>query len=113
MVCNHYGTILAFRHSMLPILTFYRNFLWPVMCFNLIGCYAIWASGTWTYIVVVFWIKVFVNASLGGFVHLFHSNQYQFFHNLGFTKLQLYGYTFTLDFAVWLFLSYLTIKLML
>jgi hypothetical protein len=98
---------------MSAILTFYRNFVWLVSFITLLGCYLMFSAGSWTFIVVVFWIKIVTNISLGLFIHIFHPNQYYFFNNLRFGVLQLYVFTFILDMLIWFMLSALTISIFL
>jgi hypothetical protein len=95
------------------IFAFYRNFVWFSSFISLFGCLLITLYGSWTFIVVVFWGKVATNVFLGLYIHIFHSDQYHFFHHLGFDKLRLYLFTFFLDMVIWLVLSLLTIALLL
>jgi hypothetical protein len=108
-----YGTILAFCAPMAVILTFYRNFVWLVNFVTLLGCYLIWLNGSWSFVIVVFWIKLLTNIILGLYIHIFHEDQYAFFQNLGFNKLQLYVFTFILDMTIWAAFSLLTTRLLL
>lgn len=95
------------------VLTFYRNFSWPVLGISLFGCWLIWIYGSWQYIVLVFWMKVITNTLLGLFTHIFSPDQFYFFNNLGYNKIRLYVFTFFLDMVIWFLLSWLTIKILL
>jgi hypothetical protein len=95
------------------ILAFYRNIAWISNFITVFGCYLIWQSHSWAFIVVVFWIKLCTNTLLSLYVHFFHADQYYFFQNLGFGKTALHGFTFMLDMLVWLILSMVTIIILL
>jgi hypothetical protein len=95
------------------ILTFYRNFVWLVIFITVLGCYLMFSAGSWTFIVVTFWMKIITNITLALFIHIFHPSQYYFFNNLGFGVLQLYVFTFILDMLIWFILSVLTINVFL
>lgn len=93
------------------ILTFYRNFFWLVLSISFFGCWLIWMYGSWQFMVLVFWMKVFTNILLGIFIHLFSPSQFYFFKNLGYSKSRLFAFTFILDMVIWFLLSFTTLKL--
>jgi hypothetical protein len=95
------------------IFAFYRNFIWFSLFISLSGCLLITVHGSWAFMVVVFWGKIATNVFLGLYIHVFHSDQYHFFHHLGFDKPRLYLFTFLLDMAIWVVLSLLTIFIFL
>jgi hypothetical protein len=97
---------------MTRLLTFHRNFVWPLTFISLFGCFIILASGSWLFAITMFWTKVITNTLTGFYFHLFHQEQFYFFHNLGYTKTQLYAFCFLFDMAVWAALTALTISLL-
>ncbi|MCW5911373.1 MAG: hypothetical protein KIT62_09880 [Cyclobacteriaceae bacterium] len=51
-----------------------------------IACAAfLWMSGSALFLVSLFWTKVITNVLLAGFVYVFRSSRFCFFHNLGFS----------------------------
>jgi hypothetical protein len=108
------GTILAFYRSIMNvILLFYRNFLWFANFISLFGCLLIWAYGGWQFAIAVFWTKVGTNILLGLYVELFQHEQFYFFYNLGYSKMQLYSASFLLDMLIWFLQSLITIEFFL
>lgn len=99
--------------SMRIILTFYRNFSWVVLSITFFGCSLIVMSGTWNFVVSIFWMKLFTNAMLGLFIHIFSPEQLYFFNNLGYSKTRIFASAFLLDMVIWFLLSWLTIKIFL
>jgi hypothetical protein len=97
---------------MQALLTFHRNFVWPVTFISMFGCLLILGAGNWLFAVNIFWTKVFTNVIIGFYFHLFHSDQFYFFYNLGYSKTQLYTFSFLLDMSIWFLLTVLTIMLL-
>jgi hypothetical protein len=87
------------------ILTFYRNFIWPVTCITLISCYGV-LTGSPKDLVYMFWMKVISNVGIGFYFEFFEGDQFYFFNNLGYSKSGLYISVAVLDFAIWLFASF-------
>jgi hypothetical protein len=77
------------------------------------GCYLLLMYGSWQFIVMAFWLKVITNILLGLYIHIFSSEQFYFFHNLGFNKTRLYSSTFVVDMLIWSLMSWITLKLLL
>jgi hypothetical protein len=99
--------------AMNAMLLFYRNFLWFANSISLFGCLLICIYGGWQFAIAVFWTKIGTNVLLGLYVELFQHEQFIFFNNLGYTKVQLYGSSFALDMLAWFTLTILTIKFLL
>ena len=56
----------------------------------------------------LFWIKAGSSALLGTVFHLGRADQLHFYHNLGFSTIQLYALTLMLDLILWVFMIILT-----
>lgn len=83
------------------ILTFYRNFIWPVTLITLISCYILLDSSPKN-VVYLFWMKIITGLCFGLYVEFFQAQQFYFFNNLGYSKTKLYIGVATVDLFVWL-----------
>ncbi len=83
-------------------LLFYQNFVWITFFISIFGCYLVWRSGTATFILPVFYIKMITNGLIGVMVHFFKHNQLYFFQNLGISTIQLYTSALFIDMVLWL-----------
>lgn len=83
------------------ILTFYRNFIWPLNCITLISCYIL-VEGSAKDVVYLFWMKVITGLCFGVYFEFFQTQQFYFFNNLGYSKTKLYMSVATVDLFVWL-----------
>ena len=97
---------------MRTLLTFYKNFSLISIAISLAGCLMILKSHSPYATIFVFWLKIFSNAALLGYVHFFRSEQFNFFFNLGYSQKQLYFKTLVLDFGIWTILTYITLKIL-
>jgi hypothetical protein len=86
------------------VLTFYRNFIWPVTFISLISCYLLF-DGSAKDVVYLFWMKIITNLFMGIYFEIFHPNQFYFFYNLGYSKTNLYIGVAIVDLSVWLLLT--------
>lgn len=86
------------------ILTFYRNFIWPLTCITLISCYIL-IDGSAKDVVYLFWMKLITSLSFGIYFEFFQTHQFYFFNNLGYSKTKLYIGVATIDLSVWLLLT--------
>jgi hypothetical protein len=98
---------------MRALLTFYRNFAVPSVLVSALGCLMLVKSGNPLFLVYAFWMKVFTSVLLGLYVFFFRSRYHVFYHNLGFNTGQLYGFSFLLDFGIWILMSILCVLLWL
>lgn len=83
-------------------LLFYRSFF---LASNLvtISCAALLVEAQNPFFISVLLTgKLATNIILALYLHFFHSQELYFFHNIGYSKLQLYGYSFGLDFLLWI-----------
>jgi hypothetical protein len=93
----------------LTIITFYRNFIFPSLIITGIGCYFLVQAAHPLFLIYVFWMKVFTSFFLGLYFYFFRAHSLMFYHNLGFSSRQLYGFTFLIDFSIWMLASAYTI----
>lgn len=93
------------------LLAFYKNFSVISITISLICCVLVLASGSPYFTVMAFWMKFISNAGLLIYVHVFRSDQFVFFANLGYSQKQLYLQTLALDFGIWIILNSITLTL--
>ncbi|MEO7989641.1 MAG: hypothetical protein ABI663_08880 [Chryseolinea sp.] len=95
---------------MRTLLTFYKNFSLISISITFLSCFLILLSGSPYFIVPAFWIKVFSNAGLLTYIHIFRYYQFNFFFNLGHSIRQLYIKTLAIDFVLWFILAFITLQ---
>lgn len=64
------------------VLTFYRNFIWPLTFITLISCYIL-LDGSAREVVYLFWMKIITSLFIGLYFEIFHSKQFYFFLQFG------------------------------
>jgi hypothetical protein len=96
---------------MMAIFTFYRNFLFACSGVSLVSCFYVYYSGSWLFIVKIFWLKFFTTIAIGFYFHLFHSDQFYFFNNLGYSRPKLYISSALIDLSSWLLLAIVALQL--
>ncbi len=92
------------------LLTFYKNFSLISISITFLSCVLILLSGSPYFVVPAFWIKVFSNAGLLTYIHIFRYDQFNFFFNLGYSIRQLYISAFAIDFILWVILALITLN---
>ena len=95
---------------MRTLLTFYKNYNLISISISFLSCVLILMSGSPYFIVPAFWIKVFSNAGLLTYIHIFRYHQFNFFFNLGYSIPQLYIKTLAIDFVLWFILAFITLQ---
>jgi hypothetical protein len=86
------------------ILAFYRNFIWPATLTTLVSSYLLIGSSAKNVVYMV-WMKLITNFLYGTYFEFFHTQQFYFFNNLGYSKLRLYTSVVMLDLSIWLALT--------
>jgi hypothetical protein len=95
---------------MAVIFAFYRNFFWACSGVSLSSCFFVYHSATYLFIVKTFWLKFFTTVVIGVYFHLFHSDQFYFFNNLGYSRAKLYISAALIDLISWLLLAIFTLQ---
>ncbi len=92
--------------GMAALLVFYRNFALPCSLISLANCIFLYEAGTALYLLYSAWLKLLATMLIGVYVYVFRHQQFYFFHNLGYTKLQLFATAFAIDIISWIALSF-------
>ncbi len=93
-------------------LTFYKNIRAVSISISVLGCGFIQQANSPYFAAQVFWMKVFSMIGLLAYLHFYCAQQFIFFHNLGYSRKQLYRNIIMLDFSIWIALTWLTIKVL-
>lgn len=94
---------------MVALFTFYRNFIVPSIAVSIIACIFVVQSGTPYSVLMIFWMKMIVSFFLGVLHYTFRPQSLFFYHNLGFSVRQLYGFALLADEFLWIAMTILTI----
>jgi len=85
--------------------TLVRYFYGPLLLVNLIfstvGIWNLYKTSP-SFILVTFSIKLVGYASTAAYQHYFNSKSYLYYLNAGYSIKKMYGYTFSLDFLIYL-----------
>ncbi len=88
----------------------FRFIAYPALLVTVILAGSLFTSGDPNFLIVVMWIKWVTTGLLLLFVHLFHSAEFFFFNNLGYSSRAIYASMIVIDFLISACLFYLTLK---
>src|SRR6266487_1501920 len=94
---------------MKTVLMFYKGFYGAITAINLFTCFLLWKSQNPFFVSALVPMKVITNFLIGIYVSMFQSQQFYFFHNLGFSKQKIFSLAFLFDFLLWITLISLTL----
>jgi hypothetical protein len=78
----------------------FRFIAHPALLVTLILAGSLFRSEDPDFFIVVMWIKIVTTGLLLLFVHLFHSPEFFFFNNLGYSNLAIYASMVAIDFLI-------------
>lgn len=78
----------------------FRFIAYPALLVTLILAGSLLKSEDPDFLIVVIWIKLVTTGLLLLFVHLFHSAEFFFFNNLGFSNRAIYARMIMIDFLI-------------
>ena len=80
---------------------FFRNFIWITTSITVFECYLLAVSGDVRVVLTLLWTKLAANAVIGLLFLMLQGNRMFFFHNLGYSRFQLFGSALLFDLAIW------------
>jgi hypothetical protein len=92
--------------SLAVLFLFFRNFIWITTSITLFECYLFAISDDVQVIMMLFWTKLVSDLLIGLLFLLLQPRALFFFHNLGYTRVKLFGSALAFDLSMWaLFIS--------
>jgi len=88
--------------------TFYRTLAFPLIGISLICAHQVWQSQSVYFIYRVLWVKVLTSIVIGVYIALFRSSQFIFYNNLGYSRTEVFLFSFGVDFMLWVLIMALT-----
>ena len=92
-------------------LAFYRTLALPLIGISVICAHQVWQAQSGFFVFRVLWVKLLTTFVIGGYIALFRSEQFVFYNNLGWSRAELFIWSFLLDFLIWLLLVILAVQL--
>ena len=97
------GMVLAFCvHVPLKVLLhFFRNFVWLSLSITLFQCLVLWGTGKNEFILILLLTKLTSNVLIATMFLFLQADKLYFYHNLGLTRLELFGSALLFDMIFW------------
>ncbi len=89
----------------------FRFIAYPSLLVTLILAGSLFKSEDSNFLIVVIWIKLVTTGLLLLFVYLFHSAEFFFFNNLGYSNREIYARMVMIDFLISSGLFYFILRL--
>jgi hypothetical protein len=80
---------------------FFRNFVWLSFATTLFECLLLWGTGKNEFIVVLLLTKLASSVLIALLFLSFQADKFYFYHNLGLTRLELFGSALAIDMLFW------------